>query len=173
MIKEKLLKIISFNGIVLIIGILGGLSSILTIFITQWNVQISLKWFVFFLFVFLIILLILIKLIYELNREINVKRPNLASVIRYIPSTRTLLVTKNDFLGYSAMVSIFYYDELYEVEIGKGYVTNITERFIQIRILDISDDFNMYYHPVLERFETNDLRTLQMIVVKSYITYTN
>ncbi len=173
MVKEKLLKIISFNGIVLIIGILGGLSSILTIFITQWNYQISLKWFVFFLYISLIVLLILIKLVYELTKELRVKKPNWASVIRYIPTSKTLLVTKNDFLGYSAMVSIFYSDNLYEVEIGKGYVETITEKFIQIKILDISANFNANYPHVLEKFELNDLQTIQLIVVKSYITYTN
>ena len=173
MIKETLLKIISFNGIVLIVGILGGISSILTVFITQWNSQISLKWFVFSLFISLIVLLILFKLVYDLNEEIKIKKPNLSSAIRYISNSKTLLVSKNDFLGYSAMVSIFYTDDLYEVEMAKGYVSNITDKLVQIRILDISEDFARNYHDVLDFFELSDLKTLQKIVVKSYITYTN
>jgi hypothetical protein len=173
MIKEKIKNILSFNGVALIIGILGSLASILTVFITQWDTKINLKWFVFALFISVTIILILLKLLFDLISELRIKRPNKARVVRYIPDKKTFIVEKNDFLGYSAMVSIFYLDDTYEAELGKGFVHNIQDEFIQIKILNISDDFNNSYQSILEQIDSNDIRTLQKIVVKSYIKYSN
>ena len=35
------------------------------------------------------------------------------------------------------MVSIFFIDDEYEIEFGKGYVSNIQEDFMQIQLIDI------------------------------------
>jgi hypothetical protein len=122
MVKEKLKKIFSFNGIALIIGIVGGLAGYFTILVTEWNFQLSLKWLVFTIYISFTIILILIKLVADLNTELKVKHPNTTTVFRYIPETDAFLIHKNDFLGHSAMVSIFYLDDSFEVEFGKGYV---------------------------------------------------
>ena len=171
MIEEKLKKIISLNGLSITIGILGSLASILTVFVTQWDSKISLRWFVFTLFIAVTVILILIKLLYELNNDLKTISPNSSSVVRYVTDSMTFLVRKNNFLGHAAMVSIFYLDDSYEIELGKGYVKNIQENFIQIKILDVSNDFKANYKNILDRIESNDIITLQKIVVKNYITY--
>ena len=173
MIKEKLKKIISFNGISLLIGILGSLASILTVFITKWDSQISLKWFVFVIFISLTIVLITIKLLFDLVHELKKEHPHMIRAVRYIPESKTLLVEKNNLLGHSAMVSIFYLDDNYEVELGKGFVKNIQDEFIQIQVLEISTDFDRNYQQSLINIESNEIGTLQKIIIKSYITYTN
>lgn len=173
MIKEKLLKILSINGIALTIGILGSIASIFSVFVTKWDVKVDFRWFIFTLFVFLSILLILIKLINDLKIEIDIKRHNKASAIRYISQSQTFLFEKNDFLGYSAMVSIFYLDDACEVEFGKGYVTNIQNEFVHIKLLEVSENFSTNYPAVLTSIENNDNNSIQKVIVKSYITYTN
>lgn len=173
MIKQKINKILSFNGVSLIIGILGSLASILTVFITKWDVIISLKWLVFVLFLTLTLSLLFIKLVYELNEEIKIKRITKFPVLRYIPDSKIFLTQPNDALGYSAMVSIFYLDDSYEVELGKGYVNNIQDNFIQIKILDLSSEFKTGHEDILSKMANNDLNILKKIIVKSYVTYTN
>lgn len=173
MIKEKLKKIFSFNGIALIIGIVGSLAGYFTILITEWNSQISVKWVVFAIYISFTIILILFKLVIDLNTELKVKLPNTTTVFRYVPESTTFLVYKNDFLGHLAMVSIFYLDNSFEVELGKGYVKNIQDKFIQIEIIEISDSFSLNHSDVLEKINSNNVIELQKIIIKSYVTYTN
>ena len=173
MIQEKLKKILSFNGISMIVGITGGLATFLSVLITNWNFQISLKWLIFFVYIFFTITLFLIKLLIEMNIELKSKRPNTTSVVRYISESSTFLVNKKDFLGHSAMVSIFYFDDSFEVEFGKGYVKNIQENFIQIQLLEISESFSTNYDSVIIKIDSNDIVILNRLIVKSYVTYTN
>ena len=172
MLKEKLKNLFSFNGISLLIGILGSLASILTMFISKWDSQISLKWIVFVIFISLTVVIILIKLLFDLVCEIKKEQINIVKAVRYIPENKTLLVEKNNILGYYAMVSIFYLDENYEVELGKGFVKNIQEKFSQIQVLEFSQEFIRDYQESLMKIESNEIRTLQKIIVKSYISYT-
>ena len=171
--KEKLEKIFSFNGIALIIGIVGSLAGYFTILITEWNSQISIKWLVFSIYISFTIILILFKLVLDLNTELKVKHPNTTTVFRYVPESTTFLVYKNDFLGHLAMVSIFYLDDSFEVELGKGFVKNIQDKFIQIEIIEISNTFSSNHSEVLEKINSNNVIALQKIIIKSYVTYTN
>ncbi len=172
MIQKILKRIFTFNGISITIGIIGSLASILTVFISQWNTTISLKWFVFSIFISCAFILILIKLSINLNNELKRKRINKIFVLRYIPESTTFIIDKTEALGYFAMVSIFFLDDDYETEFGKGYVKVIQNEFIQIKILDISDDFKTNYQDKLVSINNNDMNILKKIVVKSYITYT-
>ncbi len=173
MLKDRIKKILTFNGIALIIGVLGSLASILSVLVTKWDTLINIKWLVFVIFISLAIILFLIKLAFDLLSDLKMRKPNTASAIRYVSDNKTLVVTQNDFLGYSAMVSILFKDDNYEVEFGKGYVENITDNFTQIKILEISGTFIDQYDKKLRQIENNDLQVLKNIVVKSYITYTN
>lgn len=173
MMKEKLKDIFSFNGIALIIGIVGSLAGYFTILITEWNSQISIKWLVFTIYISFTIILILFKLVLDLNSDLKVKHPNTTAVFRYVPESTTFLVYKNDFLGHLAMVSIFYLDDSFEHEFGKGYVKNIQDKFIQIQVIEVSNNFSSNHSEVLEKINLNNTVVLQKIIVKSYITFTN
>ena len=99
------------------------------------------------------------------------KRPNTSSILSYKPDIQTLLVRNNDFLGHSAMVSIFYIDDSYEVNVGTGYVNNIQEKFTQIKILEIEADFLSRYDEVFNKIALNDVTFLQKLLIKNYIAY--
>lgn len=172
MINKKLKKIFSFNGVSLLIGLLGSLASILTVFISKWDSQISLKWFVFTIFISLTVVIVLTKLLFDIASEMTKEQQNSVKAVRYISEMKTLLVEKNKILGYNAMVSIFYLDENYEVELGKGFVKNIQEEFSQIQILEFANEFVRNYQKSLVKIESNEIKTLQKIIVKSYISYT-
>jgi hypothetical protein len=171
MIKKILKKILNFNGVAILIGLLGSLSSILTIFITQWDLQISLKWFIFSIFITLTIFLILTKVILGLNEEIRIKRINTFSVLRYIKESTIFLIQPSEMLGYLAMVSIFYLDDTFEIELGKGYVKNIQENYIQIQLINIVEEFKINHEDVLQKVENNDNSILKKIIIKSYVSY--
>ncbi|RKS21772.1 hypothetical protein CLV94_2407 [Flavobacterium endophyticum] len=173
MIKEKIKNIFSFEGISLIIGIVGSLTAYSTILITDWNYSLSLKWLIFTIYISFTIILILIKLIVDLNAELKIKSPNTTMIFRYVPENQTFLVHKNDFLGHLAMVSIFYIDDSFEIELGKGYVKNIQDNFIQVKLLEISESFTLNHSEILEKINSNNIIALQKIIVKSYIIYTN
>lgn len=171
MIKKRLSEIFSYNGISLLIGVIGSLASISTIIITKWDAKVSVKWLVFVIFICIAIVLIMSKLLFDLYEDFKKKIPNNTTVIQYIPTYTSFVVKNNDFLGLSAMVSVFYRDGSFEAELGKGYVSNIQENFTQIQILEISDEFKVNYSKVLKKITSNDPLILQNIVIKSYLAY--
>lgn len=167
-------EILNQYGIAYMIGILGGLSSILTIFIQQWDYVISLKWFVFTLYASITGFVILIKLISDLQSDLRSKSKNVSSaVFRYIPDQRILLIKKNDLIGFYAMVSIVYIENGYEVEFGKGYAINIQDNYISVQIISITEDFTQNRFALLNQINHNDTTVLPNLTVKNYLTFTN
>ncbi len=70
MIKEKLKDILSLNGVSILIGVVGGIWGILSIFI-NWNWQVSIKWLALVLILCMFIVLILSLLIYKIVSSSN------------------------------------------------------------------------------------------------------
>jgi hypothetical protein len=173
MIKNKLIKILTLNGISVIIGVSGGLLGFVSILITDYNLKISLKWLVFVIFLFFTFLLISFKLSYELYLELKTKKPNTSKAIRYLESNSILLVENNDFLDFSGMTSIFFLDRDIEIEVGQGYVLNVQEKFTQIKILSFDENFQQHHTNTLRKLAENNNEILKNIIIKSYIRYTN
>jgi hypothetical protein len=173
MLKQKLAKILGLNGVSIIIGIVGGLFGFFSIFVTDWNSPISLKWLVFVSFLSFSIILVLSSLISDLLKEIRIKLPNKAKAFRYFPESNQFLVEKNDSLGASATVTIFYLDDEYEVTLGTGYVSNIQDKFISINIIEMDNNFIQMYQNIITQIEANDIRVISKIFVKSYLIYRN
>jgi hypothetical protein len=171
MIKEKFKSLLSFTGISLIIGIVGGIFGLITPFIDDWNTLISLKWFLFIAFIFFIFTLALLKVLLDIRNDLKDKKAEYIRVIRYVPKYETFIISKNDSLGNQAMVSVFYLDENYEVELGKGYVENIQENLIQIKVLKFSKEFVNQYSSAFKQLNHNNIDVLKKIIVKSYIRY--
>lgn len=173
MIKNKLKKILTLNGISIIIGVSGSMLGLVSILINDYNLKISLKWLVFAIFLFFSFLLISFKLSYELYLELKTKKPNKSKAIRYLESSSILLVENNDFLDFSGMTSIFFLDRDIEIEIGQGYVQNVQEKFTQIKILSFDEDFTKHHSNTLQKLIENNNDILRNIIIKSYIRYTN
>lgn len=173
MLKTFLKKFITTNGIAYTIGILGSIASILTVFISKFDTTIKLKWFLFTVFVFLTIVLILVKLLFDILNTLRIKMPNKAKALRYEQTLDSLLVEKNDFLGHSALVSIFYINDSFEIEFAKGFVSNIQEKFIQIKITGFDNKFAQRHENIIQEIKNNNVNTLDKIIIKSYITNTS
>jgi len=171
--------IFSQVGISLIIGIVGGTFGLISPFINNWNMTITLRWLMVIILLFTSIILIVVKLCIDLqsekeNLEIEIKRrrTNTHKVISYKPEQNIFLIERNEdeILGHDAMVSIFYLEENYELEIGKGYVQNIQDRFMQIKLLNLTEAFNSDSITFIN-ISQNNLTTLSKVIVKSYIKY--
>lgn len=171
MLKQKLAKVLTLNGASIIIGIVGGIFGFFSIFVTNWSYPISLKWFIFVAFLSLTIILVLTSLISELLKEVRIKQSNRANAVRFLMEDKKMLIEKNNFLGQSARVTIFYLDDDYEVVLGTGYVFNIQEKFVTVEIQEIEDDFLTKYDNVINQMNNNDYKALQKVFVKGYLMY--
>lgn len=85
-------------------------------------------------------------------------------------STDEFLIDKTILLGHNALVSIFYYKEEFEVEIGKAFVSNISEKYIQIKILDISQNLSNDIISAIGKIRNNDTKELKNITIKTFVT---
>lgn len=173
MIKNKLAKILTLNGISIIIGVSGGVLGFVSILITDYDLKVSLKWLIFVIFLFFSILLISFKLSYELYLELKKSKPNKSKAISFLESNSILLVENNEFLDFSAMITIFYLDSDIEVEVGQGFVQNVQDKFTQIKILSIDDSFKKHHEKTLKKLSDNNNDVLRNIVIKNYIRYTS
>ena len=63
----------TFNGLAYTIGILGSIASIMTVFVSNWNSSVNVKWFLFLFFISSSIFLILMKLVYDFNDDFKKK----------------------------------------------------------------------------------------------------
>lgn len=171
MIRKKLSKILTLNGLSIILGLVGTLFGVLTILIDDFNYNLEVKWFLLLVFIFLSILLISFKLSYEIYKELKLKKPNSSKVITFLKSENILIVENNDYLDYSTMASIYLKNNQIEIEFGKGYVHNVQEKFTQIKILEIDEQFEKNYGKKLKGFWSNKNDILRNLVVKSTIKY--
>jgi len=168
---KRLKEVFTFNGLFVLFGVFGSIASILTLFNTNYNFEINVKWLIFLIYVFICISFILIKFCYDLFKEIQQKdlSPNF-TIIKYLQSTDEFLIDKTILLGHNALVSIFYYKEEFEVEIGKAFVSNISEKYIQIKILDISQNLSNDIISAIGKIRNNDTKELKNITIKTFVT---
>ena len=171
MIKSKLSKILTLNGLSIIFGLVGTLFGILTILVNDYDYKLEVKWFLFLIFIFLSILLISFKLSYELSKELKLQKPNDSKVITYIESSNTLIVDKNHYLNYSTMVSIYLIQDQIEIELGTGYVSNVQKKFTQVKLLDIDKNFEKNHKKQLKELYNGKNDILRNLIVKSTIKF--
>lgn len=172
MIREKIKKnVFSINGISLIIGIVGGIFGIISPFITNWNISINLKWVIAIIIVGFFLILILLKICIDLRDDLKKKNVNNTKIISFLSQEETFLAEINHTLGHGALVSIFYIENNYEIDFGKGYITNIQDNFIQIKLLQIANNFQVNYDDILNNIRNNNSISIQKLVVKSFVKY--
>lgn len=172
MIQEKIKNVMfSFNGISLIIGIVGGVFGMISPFITNWNLSVNLKWFVGIILFSISIFFILLKVIVDILNDHKNKNSLYTKVISYIPQTKTFLTEMNEMLGHGAMVSIVYVDNNYEVEFGKAYVNNIQENFLQIKLIELDNNFEENYINIIDDINNNNISVLNKLIIKSFVRY--
>lgn len=170
MIKEKLKKILSINGISILIGIIGGVLGILSIFI-DWSQKVSIKWVAGISIVFLFCILILILFSYELYKSNIIKSQKAIKVITFSATNNLILVENNSDLDYSQFVTIFYNVDKLQLLLAKGYVKNIQDKFTQIEIIDFDKEFIQKYPDKYKKLLNNNKESLEAIIIKNYFRY--
>lgn len=132
MISKITSKLFSFNGASILIGVIGILSSIVTLFINV-NEQISIKWFLFLLVVSISFGLALVKIIFELMQEKNIA-PSYETPIRYVESEHVFVIRRNENFINNIMVGCYsIQDEIHRLAY-LGVVHLVQDNLIQIKI---------------------------------------
>lgn len=170
MIKQKLKDTLSLNGISILIGIVGGILGILSIFI-DWNTQLSIKWFAALWITYSFILIISIKLVYDIYLAHKLRFNTNNKAIKYLSVDFLLLVQNNQNLEFSQSVSIYYLKDDFLLLMANGYVQNIQEKFVQIKIIDFNQDFTNPYKEEYEKIVNNNANALASVLIKNYISY--
>lgn len=168
---EKIKKVLTFNGLFIAIGVLGSLASILTLFNSNYDFTVNVKWLIFLIYIFICLLFILVKLIYDLNQELKAKDLNPKfTIIKYLQSTDEFLIEKTTLLAYNALVSLYYLKDDFEVEIGKAYVSNISDNYIQLKILDTLPNLSKDIVDAIKKIRNNDAKELKSVSIKTFVT---
>lgn len=169
--KDRFKKVLTFNGLFILIGVLGGIASILTLFNTDYSLRVNIKWLIFIVYLFISSVFILVKIIYDIQKELEQRelKPQFR-IIKYQQSTEEFLIEKSTLLGHNALVSVFYSQDDFETEIGKAYVSNITDNFIQLKIMNIRDNLSQEIVAVIDKIKNNDAKELKNVTIKSFVT---
>jgi hypothetical protein len=170
MIKQKLKYILTLNGISILIGIIGGLLGIISIFV-DWNTQLSIKWFAVLWIIYSFILIISIKLSYDIYKSHSKKTQKSIKALQFSNTNFLLLVENNKSLEYSQRVSIYYIKNDFQLLFADGYVQNMQEKFVQIRILQFDENFTSTYEDDYDGFLNNNNNALSSILIKNYLNY--
>jgi hypothetical protein len=165
-------KVLTFNGLFILLGILGGLSSILTIFIDNFDININLKWLIFYTYVSFMIVTLLLKVIYDLSKKIINLKPNFSiSAVSYISSAEILIGEKTDWIGLDTFVTIYYKDNEFVTELGYGYISQVGESSIQIKLLKFAEYFETHFADKLDELTNSNINIINRLEIKATITY--
>ncbi|MCZ8196438.1 MAG: hypothetical protein O9267_02375 [Flavobacterium sp.] len=170
MIKQKLNDILSLNGISILIGIVGGLFGIISIFI-DWDTRLSIKWFAAVLILCSFISIILIKLTYDIYKSHTQRIVKNSKVFQFSRKDNLLLVENNNNLEFSQLVSIYYIKNNFQQLFANGYVQNIQEEFVQIKVLSFEENFKTVYEDDFDKILNNENNALLSILIKNYLSY--
>jgi hypothetical protein len=170
MIKQKLEYILSLNGISILIGIVGGILGIMSIFI-DWDTKLSIKWLAALWITYSFILIVSMKLTYDMYMMHKLRLKTNNKVIQYSSTDLLLLVQNNQNLEYSQSVSIYYLKDDFQLLMASGYVQNIQEKFVQIKMISFNKDFTDSYEKEYEMIVNNNANALASVLIKNYISY--
>lgn len=170
MVKEKLGEIFSLNGISILIGIVGGIVGLLSIFI-DWNAKLSIKWFALLWIICSFMMLILGKLVFELYKSHSHYSTNPNKVIKYSATESLLLLEKTGNLEIMQSVSLSYIKNNFQLPLADGFVQNVQDKFVQVKIIAFDQEFQSSYDDDITKIINNDSEALNSILIKNYIKY--
>lgn len=169
--RKVILNVLSYNSISLIIGVIGGLFGVISIFL-DWKSQISIKYLALISLVFIFIVLILIKIIFDASLKIRTNISGVFSILKLKkgPNGDRIILTHNHpVLHTGSLLSLFYNIDGYELYFGQALVIHIQDKFTQIKILDIDPNFKASHQEILDKSETAEFKEnlfLRNIVIK-------
>ncbi|GAB3785883.1 hypothetical protein [Dyella agri] len=131
--KERITKgLFSLSGASIMIGVVGFMSGIVTIFINV-NQQLSVKWLLLALLIGISLTLILLKVIFDLSQEIR-PPPPYEHPIRYVAEEQVFVIRRND--NFLNNIVVGCYAQMNEIDrlAYLGVVHLIQDRVIQVKI---------------------------------------
>lgn len=132
--KEKLLNaFFSLVGLSILIGCLGFMSGIVTLFIDV-SALISVKWLILLLLLSFSTISILSKVLYDLSRETK-PQPQLELPIKYDDADNIFVIKRNENFLNSILVGCYIMKDDVEVLAFLGAVNHVQDKVIQIKIL--------------------------------------
>lgn len=131
---EKLYKA---HWVSIIIGVLGGLSAIVTMFVNVSD-KISIKWLLFSVFISLVIITVLIDSIR--NNSQNEKMKLFEIPLKYVDESEVFVIRKNELFSNNAVVNGYLVRDEVESLLLVGYVIHSQENILQIKIEYVFQD---------------------------------
>lgn len=131
--KEQVAKaIFSLSGASILIGVVGFMSGLVTIFVNV-NEQLSVKWLLLAILVSISLTLILLKVIYDLSQE---KRPPppYEHPIRYVPDEQVFIIRRNENFLNSIVVGCYAVRDEVDRLAYLGVVHLVQDKVIQIKV---------------------------------------
>lgn len=125
--------IFSLSGASILVGVVGFMSGLSTLFIDVGN-QISIKWLLFTLLVGISLTLMLLKVIYDLSREIKPPLPY-EHPIRYVPEEQVFIIRRNENFPNNTMIACYALRDEVDRLAYLGVVHIVQDKLIQIKIL--------------------------------------
>ena len=159
--KNKILgAIFGLPGVSIAIGVLGFMSSIVSMFIDI-NAQLSIKWLILALVILGSLVFVLLKVIYDYDVSQAATHPPLFEVpIRYVPEERVFVIRRNEHFVNSIIVGCYTQHDEIDRLAYVGVVHHVQDKVVQIKI----------YHDlqVLEAIPQTP-RALKNLVVKPMV----
>ncbi|MFR9534836.1 MAG: hypothetical protein SNG27_01680 [Rikenellaceae bacterium] len=166
--KDVISRVLSFNGISLLIGIIGGIFGVVSIFI-DWTALVSIKWLIAAIVIFVFVVLILVKIINDAGAKLKTHSSGKFKVISIINNGEIVLTENSPLLPHNTMVSIYFIDNICEVFVGSAYVYHVQDEYTQIKIKMIDEEFKEGYKSVVKSLEKGDAKTLKNIIVRNIV----
>lgn len=171
--KNIIKRILSYNSVSLIIGVLGGLFGFVPIFV-DYNAEVSVRWFIFTIIISLFIILILLKIISDVAIKIKQLSNPSISVISIKENGEILLTRRNTLIErYSMLVSIYYIKNDLEILLGTGYVSMIQDNFVQVRLYELDQLFEQKYEEIVTALRNEKSWLAKNIIIRNIMIYKN
>lgn len=125
-------RLFSFSGISIIVGVVGFVSSMVTIFIDV-HADISVKWLLLSIILSLILTIVLLKTIYDLS---NKSKPEsfFEVPIKYIDDEGVFIIRRNDNFLNNILVGCYATRDEVDRLAYVGFVHLVQDKMIQIKI---------------------------------------
>ncbi|MDD2467922.1 MAG: hypothetical protein PHI97_28420 [Desulfobulbus sp.] len=131
--KEKIFQnIFSLSGSAIAIGVVGGMSGFVTLFVDV-NTQLSIKWLLLTMLISISLTIILLKMIYDLSTETKPPAP-FENPIRYVKEEEVFVIRRNE--NFLNNIIVGCYAQINEIDrlAYIGVVHLVQDKVIQIKI---------------------------------------
>jgi len=145
-------KTLAFNAAAILIGVLGGLSAVVTLFVDT-DSKVSIKWLLLIILISITLLVIVMKYASDISAEKNSELKFYEKPIGKLASEQVLVIRVNPLFNYHSLVGGYLVNDEIETIAFIGYVFHIQEKMSQIKIINVinSSGINFFDADVLSK----------------------